>query len=75
MGTNNRCLCFKWAQIIDVSALKGLSHEMDLAFDNICMVSFRSKYRTGPFFKFFRNSNDFISQKVYFSRLMQFTFA
>ncbi len=35
------------------------------------MVSFRPKQRTGPFFKFYRCSNDFILQKMYFSRLMR----
>ncbi len=38
--------------------LKGLSHEMDLACDD------------GAIFKFFRCSNDFITQTVFFSRLM-----
>ncbi len=41
--------------------LKGLSHEMDLAFDDMY----------GYFFIFFRCSNDFILQKVYFSRLIR----
>jgi hypothetical protein len=40
--------------------LKGLSHEMDLALMT-CMASSRP---------IFRCSNDFITQKVYFSRLM-----
>jgi hypothetical protein len=31
------------------------------------MVSCRPKHGTGPFFKFFRCSHDFITQKVYFS--------
>ncbi len=35
------------------------------------MVSFRPKERTGPYWKFFRCSSDFILQKVYFSQLMQ----
>jgi hypothetical protein len=39
---------------------------MDLAL-MICIVSFR----TGPVFEFFRCSNDFMLQKVYFSRLMR----
>jgi hypothetical protein len=36
-----------------------------------CMVGSRPKYRTGLFFELFRCSNDFITQKVYFSRLMR----
>jgi len=32
-----------------------------------CMVSFRPEQRTGPIFKFFRCSNYFIAQKVYFA--------
>ena len=36
-----------------------------------CMVSSRPKKGTGKFFKFFYCSNDFITQKVHFSRLMR----
>ncbi len=36
-----------------------------------CMVSSRPKQGKEPFFQLFRCSNDFITQKVYFSRLMQ----
>ncbi len=36
-----------------------------------CLVSFRPKQRTWPFYKFVRCSNDFILQKLYFSRLMR----
>jgi hypothetical protein len=36
-----------------------------------CMVSSRPKYGTRPVLNFFRCSNDFITQKVYFSRLMR----
>jgi hypothetical protein len=61
----------KLKHVSGIVNLKGLSHEMDLAFDDMCMVSFRPKLGTGPFLKFFRCSNDFITQKVYFSRLMQ----
>ncbi len=40
-----------------------------------CMVNSRPKQGTGPFFKFFNCSNDFIMQKVYyFSRLMRSNF-
>jgi hypothetical protein len=50
--------------------LKGLSHEMDLAFDDR-LVSTGPKKGTGRVFKFFRCSNAFITEKVYFSRLMR----
>jgi hypothetical protein len=42
-------LNFLTAQII----LKGLSHEMNLAFDDMYMVSSWPKYGTRPVFKFF----------------------
>jgi hypothetical protein len=35
------------------------------------MFSSRPENGTGPFVKFFRCSNDFIMQQVYFSRLME----
>jgi len=41
-----------------------LSHEMDLAFDDL-RVSSRPKEGMGSFLKFFRCSNDFITQKVF----------
>ncbi len=50
--------------------LKGLCHEMDFAFET-CMVSSRPKYGTRRVFTFFSCSNDFITQKVYFSRLLR----
>jgi hypothetical protein len=39
------------------------------------MVSFSLNRGRGHLFKFFRCSNDFITRKVYFSRLMEFTLA
>jgi hypothetical protein len=52
------------------NTLKGLSHAMDLAL-RTCMVSPRPELGKRPIFKFFRCSNDFITQKVHFSRLMR----
>jgi hypothetical protein len=44
----------------------GLSHEMDLAFDDMYgVVSSRPKWGTGPFCTFFSCSNGFITQKGY----------
>jgi hypothetical protein len=36
-----------------------------------CMISPRLEYGTRPFVKFFSCSNDFITPKVYFSRLIR----
>ncbi len=64
-------LLFGWKNIIlrisktrnkSISLLKGLSHEMDLAFHDMCtVVSFRPKTEDGTIKKnFFRCSNDFL---------------
>ncbi len=45
------------------NSLKRLSHEMNLAFDDV------GQKGTRPFLKFFMYSNDFIKQKVYFPLL------
>ncbi len=50
--------------------LKGLSHEMDLDFDDVWLVLGLNRGR-GYCYIFFGCSNDFILQKVYFSRLMR----
>ncbi len=60
-----------WSIPSNYIIFKGLSREKDLAFDDLLfMNSFRPKLRTEPFFKFFRCSNDFITQKVHSSGLI-----
>jgi hypothetical protein len=49
-----------------VPFLKGLSHETDLAFDDIYMFSSALKRGRAHLFLFFRCYTDFITQKVYF---------
>ncbi len=50
-------------------SLKELSHEMDLAFDDMHgHWSVLGLIGTQTVFKFFRCSNDFLMQKEYFSR-------
>ncbi len=49
--------------------LKGLSHEMDLAFDD--MYVYWALIGEGPVLKFFCCSIDFKTQKVYFLRLLK----
>jgi hypothetical protein len=59
---------------ISLYFLKGLPHEMELAYDD--MYGYNSsgnKYGMGPFFKFFNCSNDFITQKVYSRGKCEFT--
>ncbi len=51
-----------------VPALKGLSHEVGLAFDDN-YGKFQAKIGDAASFRFFKCSNDFIMQKVYLSRL------
>jgi hypothetical protein len=38
---------------VQLCTLKGLSHDLDLAFDDTGMVSFRTNIETGPFKKKF----------------------
>jgi hypothetical protein len=65
--------CHRWRKVgYPNKWLQGLSHEMDLAFGLMtCMVSPRPKYGARPVFKLFTSTNDFITQKVYFPRLMR----
>jgi hypothetical protein len=52
--------------------LKGLSHEMDLAFDDMYGYWLILGLNRGrPVLKFFSCSNDFKTQKVYFLRLLK----
>jgi hypothetical protein len=64
----------KTVLVVFSASLKGLSHEMDLAFvDMYSYLYVLIGY--GAMFKIFRFPNDFITQKVYFSQLMRGTLA